>query len=109
MTWKNKFKIPNVSDITFNKDGKVVRVVKNGKVYEGTIGFIESQRDFIQECFDSGKSPNPELSEWKIRMYNYILNADEPEKRFDQYLQMKKKMGTPGDERPVISALGWEF
>lgn len=110
MSWKKLFNEPNITDITIDtKDGEIT-TEKNGKTYLGIVGFIQSQRDMLQGFLNEGRSPNPSETRWKIKLYDFMLNADEPEKKVSQYMAARhhdKKNGKPRPEREVIEELGW--
>lgn len=98
-----------MTNFTFDPEtGEILETYKNGKIYKGKIGFIESQRDFIMECIQTKVTPNIENSKWDVAFYNFLLNSDEPGKRIDQYFNKKEEIKATS-KREVARALGWEI
>lgn len=87
--------------------------IVNGKVYHGLDGFIKSQLDFLLECKSKRTSPNSEMLDRDIKVYEYILRADNSDELAEQYLKEAenfRKRGIYGAEKQQIAeALGWEI
>lgn len=53
-----------------------------------------------------GTTPNPELLEWEIRIYEFIIAHQNPEHMAEQWMQASKKNR---DKKLRIKELGWEI
>lgn len=107
MNPRSPFEVINIEFDTIT--GKILKTYTFDSIYEGAVGFVQCQKEYLKDCLVRKVSPNPELTKWKIRMYEFILAAENPEETFYAYMKKKKEMNMPGDERPVIEALGWKI
>lgn len=99
-------------EVTITENGKTVGTISEDSI---CLSGIKVGLHQLKMFMKNDSSPAPKETAWKIRMYEFILNSENPDDMARQYMVARHpEKGDPDyplprNERQVCKKLGWDI